>query len=257
VHLGQSVRRPGPAGVDAAARVRLLARRDREVLLEEVRVEGIRMEERTLAPEDLERADEVFITSTTRGLLPVLSIEGRPMRQSGETLVRLQEAFRRYVDDYVARERGIPLTAGGSTREAACRLPVQDVEAGTCATRGCITSGSVAGAGSEFARCVAGIAAYASSTAPGVSRIGGSPAAPAAGTDLALWSEHGAHLSLFAEVCLKMGAKPFRCEYCRTTSSASASGTRSSRSSAGPSCARPPGMRKPPERGWHAVGLEY
>jgi hypothetical protein len=34
-------------------------------------------------------------------------------------------------------------------------------------------------------------------------------------TDLALWSEHGAHLSLFAEVCLKMGAKPFRCEYCR------------------------------------------
>ncbi len=85
----------------------------REVLLEEVRVEGIRMEERTLAPEDLERADEVFITSTTRGLLPVLSIEGRPMRQSGETLVRLQEAFRRYVDDYVARERGIPLTAGG------------------------------------------------------------------------------------------------------------------------------------------------
>ena len=59
------------------------------------------------------RADEVFITSTTRGLLPVLSIEGRPMRQSGETLVRLQEAFRRYVDDYVARERGIPLTAGG------------------------------------------------------------------------------------------------------------------------------------------------
>jgi branched-chain amino acid aminotransferase len=85
----------------------------RELLLEEVRVEGIQVGERALVPEDLERADEVFITSTTRGLLPVLSVERQPVRQSGETLLRLQEAFRRYVDAYVARRQGTPLAAGG------------------------------------------------------------------------------------------------------------------------------------------------
>lgn len=84
----------------------------RELLLEEVRVEGIQVGERTLVPEDLARADEVFLTSTTRGLLPVLLIEREPVRQSGETLGRLQAAFRRYVDAYVARHRGIPPAAG-------------------------------------------------------------------------------------------------------------------------------------------------
>jgi branched-chain amino acid aminotransferase len=75
----------------------------RELLLEEVRVEGISTGERTLLPEDLERASEVFITSTTRGLLPVLSIEGRPVRQAGDIRRRLQEAFGRCVDAYVAQ----------------------------------------------------------------------------------------------------------------------------------------------------------
>jgi len=85
----------------------------RELLLEEVRVEGIRIGERTLVPEDLQRADEVFITSTTRGLLPVLSIERQPAPQSGETLHRLQEAFRRYLEAYVAQRQGTAPAAGG------------------------------------------------------------------------------------------------------------------------------------------------
>jgi hypothetical protein len=33
--------------------------------------------------------------------------------------------------------------------------------------------------------------------------------------DLALWSERGAHVGMFADLCLRLGAKPFRCEYCR------------------------------------------
>jgi hypothetical protein len=33
--------------------------------------------------------------------------------------------------------------------------------------------------------------------------------------DLALWSERGAHLGMFADLCLRLGAKPLRCEYCR------------------------------------------
>ena len=43
----------------------------REVLLGEIHVPGITVEEKTLLPADLESADEVFITSTTRDLLPV------------------------------------------------------------------------------------------------------------------------------------------------------------------------------------------
>jgi hypothetical protein len=48
----------------------------RELLLHEIHVPGYSIEERALAPADLERADEVFITSTTRSLLPVVEIEG-------------------------------------------------------------------------------------------------------------------------------------------------------------------------------------
>jgi hypothetical protein len=33
--------------------------------------------------------------------------------------------------------------------------------------------------------------------------------------DLALWSERGAHVGMFADLFLRLGAKPYRCEYCR------------------------------------------
>lgn len=78
----------------------------RDLLLGEVRAEGIVVEERTLRMEDLERADEVFITSVTRDLLPVFSIEGLRIRRQGESRQRLGEAFRRYLEAYVARHRG-------------------------------------------------------------------------------------------------------------------------------------------------------
>ncbi len=84
----------------------------REVLLEAVQVPGVSVGEKPLLPEELERADEVFITSTTRELLQVLSIQHRPMRQAGNTRIRLQEAFSRYVDAYVAAHKQNPLSAG-------------------------------------------------------------------------------------------------------------------------------------------------
>lgn len=84
----------------------------REVLLETVRVEGIPLGERTLYQEDLERASEVFVTSTTRDLLPVLSIEHRQLHHTGDVRVRLQQAFSRFVDGYVAQHRQDPLPAG-------------------------------------------------------------------------------------------------------------------------------------------------
>jgi branched-chain amino acid aminotransferase len=75
----------------------------RELLLHEIHVPGYTVEEKALAPADLERASEVFITSTTRNLLPVLEIEGRAMPQSGGACAALGTAFAAYVDSYVAR----------------------------------------------------------------------------------------------------------------------------------------------------------
>src|SRR6185295_19043717 len=55
----------------------------RAVLLEEVRVPGIAIEEKTLLLEDLTAASEIFVTSTTRELLPVASIEGLEIQSRG------------------------------------------------------------------------------------------------------------------------------------------------------------------------------
>jgi branched-chain amino acid aminotransferase len=77
----------------------------RAVLLEEIRAAGIDVREKTLLPEDLESADEVFITSTTRELLPVVSIEELKVRRSGAVRLTLQQAFTSYVSAYVAPRR--------------------------------------------------------------------------------------------------------------------------------------------------------
>ena len=77
----------------------------RQLLLDEIRVEGITIGERDLSLEELEQADEVFITSTTRGLLPVSAVEGLAIRKSGAARKPVQEAFSAYVSAYVARAR--------------------------------------------------------------------------------------------------------------------------------------------------------
>lgn len=75
----------------------------REILLREIRVPGIEIRERPLHVQDLERADEVFITSTTRDVLPVLEIEGIALRRGGRASSLLRRAFQEYVEDYVAQ----------------------------------------------------------------------------------------------------------------------------------------------------------
>ncbi|HEV3277315.1 MAG TPA: aminotransferase class IV [Terriglobia bacterium] len=74
----------------------------REVLLEIAPEAGIEIEERTLRPEDLERADEVFISSTTRevaGVGFVGSGRGDPLKWAapGKVTEALEAAFQRYV----------------------------------------------------------------------------------------------------------------------------------------------------------------
>lgn len=78
----------------------------RELLLGEIQVAGFRVVEKILLPAELESADEVFITSTTRDLLPALEIEGRPMGRNGKARIALQTAFSRFVQSYVAEHSG-------------------------------------------------------------------------------------------------------------------------------------------------------
>ncbi len=73
----------------------------RHTLLNEAKISEFAVSERTLMPEDLSRADEVFITSTTRELMRVEHIEGLSIRSRGEARRALQAAFSRYVDLYV------------------------------------------------------------------------------------------------------------------------------------------------------------
>jgi branched-chain amino acid aminotransferase len=73
----------------------------RAILLQEIHLPDLSIREHEFAPQDLEAADGVFITSTTRDLLPVLSVDKRPLRQAPDTLNRLQDAFRGYRSAYV------------------------------------------------------------------------------------------------------------------------------------------------------------
>jgi branched-chain amino acid aminotransferase len=77
----------------------------REVLLGEIHVTGIRIAEKKLTPAELEDADEVFITSTTRNLLPVCEIEGKKIGRTDETRRTLSAAFGEYVDRYVVERK--------------------------------------------------------------------------------------------------------------------------------------------------------
>jgi branched-chain amino acid aminotransferase len=75
----------------------ILAGVTRGVVIALARAEGVTLEEVPLRPSELEDADEVFITSTMREILPVTRLgdhvvgAGRP----GPTTYRLHEAFRR------------------------------------------------------------------------------------------------------------------------------------------------------------------
>jgi branched-chain amino acid aminotransferase len=72
----------------------------RELLLEEVRLDDIMVGEHALTLDDLRRADEVFITSTTRDILPVVQIEGMPINRVGNTSLRLLKALGAHIEEY-------------------------------------------------------------------------------------------------------------------------------------------------------------
>lgn len=77
----------------------------RELLLEVIEVPGVRVSERTLTLDDLEKADGLFITSTTRDLLPVASVEGLDIGTDRSVAERLSAAFLEYQKQAVSRAR--------------------------------------------------------------------------------------------------------------------------------------------------------
>ncbi|HEY3938750.1 MAG TPA: aminotransferase class IV [Bryobacteraceae bacterium] len=81
----------------------------RAILLEEIRLAGLAIFERELTPADLDESDQVFVTSTTRDLLPVFSVDRRPLRQDRQRLASLQRAFLDFRAAYTA-DRKVALT---------------------------------------------------------------------------------------------------------------------------------------------------
>lgn len=87
----------------------------RAILLEEIRIPGLRIGEKTLLPADLEAADEILITSSTREILPVVSIEGLKFgaqaRPGRAVLDQLRRAFTAYVQSYIAARKRADIVA--------------------------------------------------------------------------------------------------------------------------------------------------
>ncbi|HEV2489236.1 MAG TPA: aminotransferase class IV [Candidatus Acidoferrales bacterium] len=76
----------------------------RSVLLEIGPKAGVPCEEKTLQPEDLYSAEEVFISSTNRNLLGVGEIAGHRFAGApGPVTRKLDEAFSAYIKEYLAR----------------------------------------------------------------------------------------------------------------------------------------------------------
>jgi branched-chain amino acid aminotransferase len=80
----------------------------RSLVLEVAASQGIAIREERFGPSDIEGATEAFLTSTTKGILPVTSIDNRPIGDGkvGPVTTRLADGFR----DAVER-----LSAGNAT----------------------------------------------------------------------------------------------------------------------------------------------
>jgi branched-chain amino acid aminotransferase len=79
----------------------------RELLLTVIKVDGLAITEQPLTLEDLDRADEVFITSTTRDLLPVIDIDGTLLHNETDVQQRLLAAFRSYMEEYCGAKTAV------------------------------------------------------------------------------------------------------------------------------------------------------
>jgi branched-chain amino acid aminotransferase len=79
----------------------------RALLLEEIQTPGLHFEEAVLTPEEVEKCDAAFITSTTRDLLPILEIDRKPMPQNAPVIAKIASAFAEYRGRYVASHKAV------------------------------------------------------------------------------------------------------------------------------------------------------
>jgi branched-chain amino acid aminotransferase len=79
----------------------------RELLLSDAQAPGIKVTAKAFTPKDLEAAEEVFITSTTRDLLPVMQVEEKKVGRGDRTRRALAAVFGEYVRKYVADRRAV------------------------------------------------------------------------------------------------------------------------------------------------------
>ncbi|MGJ5816883.1 aminotransferase class IV [Paludibaculum fermentans] len=75
----------------------------RQILVEKIQIPGVQIIERTISLDDLERADGIFITSSTRDLLPVSEVEGLAVQTGDRVRQSLAAEFEKYERDYVAQ----------------------------------------------------------------------------------------------------------------------------------------------------------
>jgi branched-chain amino acid aminotransferase len=95
---------PLDAGIlEGTTRTRILALARRE---------GLPVEERALRPDDLRAADEAFLSSSVRGILPVTRVDGRTLGDGrpGPVTRRVHDLFERAADAEAAARRARPPT---------------------------------------------------------------------------------------------------------------------------------------------------
>lgn len=85
----------------------------RRVLLEAAPRQGLTIEERPLHRRDLDEADEIFITSSTREVQPVTRLEDRNF-PAGELARRAEAVFQREIEAYLRPRRAQPEAAQAS-----------------------------------------------------------------------------------------------------------------------------------------------
>ena len=83
----------------------------RELLLEAIHVPGVEVVEQRLTLADLESADGIFITSSTRDLLGVREVEGLSIRREERVRHALEQAFTAWETEYVAHAARRALTS--------------------------------------------------------------------------------------------------------------------------------------------------
>lgn len=87
----------------------LLAGITRSVVCELAADLGLPLSERRVDPETLARADEMFLTSSVRGIMPMTRLDGRPVGDgtAGPVTLRLIARYAQYIDAWARGESGL------------------------------------------------------------------------------------------------------------------------------------------------------